>query len=176
MAPLTLRGKALAWLAQREHSRLELEQKLKRYASKIEARVLVIGPVLDALEAAGHLSEARFVESRVNARLARFGNRRIEQELRAKGAAPDEATRAQLRDSELARAKRVFAAKFSRVLPTTDFTKESANESANESNAEPPLAAKERARQVRFLAARGFSAATIAQVLKEAGLPEDLDG
>lgn len=171
MAPLTLRGKALAWLAQREHSRLELEQKLKRYASKIEASALDIGPVLDALEAAGHLSEARFVESRVNARLARFGNRRIEQELRAKGAAPDEATRAQLRDSELARAKRVFAAKFSRVLPTTDFT----NESANESNAEPPLAAKERARQVRFLAARGFSAATIAQVLKEAGLPEDLD-
>jgi len=108
MAPLTLRGKALAWLAQREHSKLELQQKLERYAQRVQANPDDIAPVIDALEAAGHLSETRFIESRVNARLSRFGNRRIEQELRAKGVAPDETLRSQLRDSELMRARRVL--------------------------------------------------------------------
>ena len=167
MASLSLRGKALAWLAQREHSRLELQQKLERYAQRIEANLDDIPPVLDALEAAGHLSQSRFVESRVHARLTRFGNRRIEQELRAKGVTPDEALRAQLRDSELARAEKVFDAKFGR-----DRSRGLSQPSEAETRPSPQL----RARQARFLAARGFSAATVSQVLKRAGaLEEPLD-
>ena len=163
MAALTLRGKALAWLAQREHSRLELQQKLQRYAQKVEANLEDIPAVLDALEAAGHLSRARFIESRVNARLARFGNRRIEQELRAKGVAADDALRAQLRDSELARAQRVFETKFGPGCPLSP---------SPGSLTEAEASAQLRARQARFLAARGFSAETVSQVLRRAHHPE----
>jgi len=164
MVPLTLRGKALAWLAQREHSKLELQQKLERYAQRVQANPDDIAPVIDALEAAGHLSETRFIESRVNARLSRFGNRRIEQELRAKGVAPDETLRSQLRDSELMRARRVFEAKFGR---------QGDRDSAESSHPASKPSAQLRARQARFLAARGFSAATVAQVLKGAGVAEE---
>ena len=172
MASLSLRGKALAWLAQREHSRLELQQKLERYARKVQAGVEDIAPLLDALQAAGHLSDSRFVESRVHARLSRFGNRRIEQELRAKGVVLDEDLRAQLqsqlRESELMRAQRVFEAKFGRSGdPSPDESSDPASEPASKPS--PQL----RARQARFLAARGFSAATVAQVLKGAGVAED---
>jgi regulatory protein len=168
MACLSLRGKALAWLAQREHSRLELQQKLERYARKVQASVEDIAPLLDALQAAGHLSEARFVESRVHARLSRFGNRRIEQELRAKGVVPEETLRAQLRNSELMRAQRVFEAKFGR---SGDASPDESYNAPSEATSKPSL--QLRARQARFLAARGFSAATVAQVLKGAGVDED---
>ncbi len=163
MAPVSLRGKALAWLAQREHSRLELQQKLERYATRVQAHHDEIAPLLDALESAGQLSQARFVESRVHARISRFGNRRIEQELRAKGVTPDETLRAQLRDSELERAQRVFEAKFGR-----NRTLHPGRGPGGEAAASPQL----RARQARFLAARGFSAETVSQVLRQAHHPD----
>jgi regulatory protein len=37
-APLSLRARALGWLAQREHSRLELRRKLMRVLQKEQAR------------------------------------------------------------------------------------------------------------------------------------------
>ena len=108
------------------------------------------------------------MESRVHARLPRFGNRRIEQELRAKGVVPDEALRAQLRNSELLRAQRVFEAKFGR---SGDASPDESFDPASDPTSKP--SPQLRARQARFLAARGFSAATVAQVLKGAGVAED---
>lgn len=157
--PPTLRGRALMWLAQREHSRQELQRKLRHWLREIErsaadfeaapaiaAEAIAaeeIEPLLDALEAAGQLSDARFVESRLHARLARYGNRRIEQELKLHGATPDDAQRQSLKASEVARGRQVWSARFG----------------------SPPSDTAERARQMRFLAARGFTAETIRKVI-----------
>ncbi len=166
----TLRERALMWLAQREHSRQELRRKLLHWLRGIERRAAGvelgvdfdadadaapridasdIEPLLDALQAAGQLSDARFVESRLHARAARYGNRRIEQELKLHGAAPDDDQRQALKASEVARGQRVWAARFG----------------------QPPRDAAERARQMRFLAARGFTPETIRKVI--AGSDED---
>jgi regulatory protein len=157
-APPSLRGRALMWLAQREHSRQELAHKLRRWVKALEARQSLgaqpdmpasvpdagsIESLLDKLQADGHLSDQRFVESRVHARIARFGNRRIEQELRRYGAALDEPGRAELRASEAERARQVWDAKYGR----------------------PAANPAERSRQMRFLAGRGFSADVIRRVV-----------
>jgi regulatory protein len=133
---LSLKARALQWLSQREHSRQELRAKLLRLGGDEQVAVEAL---LDQLAAQGHLSDARFVESRVHARHARFGNRRIELELRQHGLAPDPELRQQLRDTEMARAREVWRKKFGHHA--TD--------------------AAGRARQARFLAARGFSAEVV---------------
>ena len=86
---LSLKGRALAWLAQREHSRSELRGKLLRHLSRQPADEAAepaeaepaVEALLDWLQAHGYLSDERFVESRIHARAARFGNLRIRQEL-----------------------------------------------------------------------------------------------
>ena len=59
-----------------------------------------VDALLDWLAAHRHLSDERFVESRVHARAARYGNLRIRQELAQHGAAIDAATAEQLKSSE----------------------------------------------------------------------------
>jgi len=161
--PTTLRGRALAWLSQREHSRSELRTKLCRWMAKLDDAAAestlrdgaaasagdAIERLLDELEAAGHLSDTRFVDSRVHSREARFGNWRIEQELRQHGLTLDDCTRVDLRASEAQRASSVRAAKFGSLPSTTP----------------------DRARQTRFLAARGFSSEAIRSALR--GEPDD---
>ena len=162
--PLSLKARALRWLAQREHSRQELRRKLVRAArldaaSSVAVRPdvglpddeppkdvgVVVDALLDSLEAAGHLSEQRFVESRIRTRAARFGNRRIEAEIRQHGLDPGVAAIEDLGGSERQRAHRVWARKFG---PSASTDRE------------------ERARQARFLAARGFGADTIRDVVQ----------
>jgi len=153
---LSLKGKALAWLAQREHSRSELRTKLLRHL-KAQADphdeaadpAAVIDPLLDWLEQHRYLSDARFVESRVNVRAGRYGNLRIRQELSRHGVALTAGAEEQLRDSELARAREVWRRKFGEAAPD----------------------AAARAKQMRFLAARGFSAEVIRKVVR--GADED---
>lgn len=129
----SLKDRALRWLARREHSRQELSAKLLRAAADAGATP-EIEALLDQLEASGLLSSARFVENRVHARVARFGNRRIEHELRQHGLVPDAATQDQLRATELTRAREVWRKRFGKLATSP----------------------AERARQARFLAARGF--------------------
>jgi SOS response regulatory protein OraA/RecX len=101
--------------------------------------------LLDWLQANRYLSEERFVESRVHARAGRFGNLRIRQELAQHGVALDTEAAQQLRDTELERCRAVWVRKF---------------------GGEPPADAAARARQMRFLAGRGFSADVIRRVLQ----------
>ncbi len=139
------------WLSQREHSRRELGQKLHRWldaASREDVGTPVssaddIEPLLNALVEAGHLSDDRFVESRIHVRAGRFGNRRIEIELRQHGVELDPESRASLAASETERARRVRHAKFGR----------------------PAADPADRARQARFLAGRGFSSDAIKRAL-----------
>lgn len=130
---ISLKARALRYLSAREHSRLELTRKLARHAQESDD----IEALLDALEAAQLLSEARFSESLVHRRAARFGNNRILSELQSHGIDPDslDAIKAGLAGDEVARARAVRARKFD----------------------VPPLDAAERARQMRFLQQRGFS-------------------
>lgn len=155
---LSLKGRALQLLAQREHSRLELRRKLLRRL-RDDARRDDVGEqgrpadlpseveaVLDWLQAHRYLSDERFVESRVHARAARFGNLRIQQELSQHGVELTPEIACGLRDSERARAREVQQRKFG-SLPATPA---------------------DRARQARFLAGRGFSAEVVWQVLRGA--------
>lgn len=172
-APRSLKARALQYLAQREHSRLELRRKLLPHArSEVEAALAAaadapalraaapvdtapdrVEAVLDWLEAHAYLSQERFVESRVHARAARFGNLRIRQELKQHALAlPAEMAQA-LRSSELERARAVRERKFGAL----------------------PVDAAGRARQARFLMGRGFSPDTIHQALRDAGILPDED-
>ena len=160
----SLKARALQWLSQREHSRAELRRKLLPHAlAELEvaaeaglpapepAPAVRVDALLDWLEAHKYLSQERFVESRVHARAARFGNLRIRQELKQHQLTLSaEAARA-LKDSELQRARAVCARKF----------------------AAAPASAVERAKQARFLAGRGFSPEVIARVLHSAGRSTD---
>jgi regulatory protein len=135
-------------LAQREHSRVELRRKLMPMArtdagGDAAAAAARVEALLDWLEAHEYVSQERFVEDRLHARTARFGNRRIEQELAQHGVELDRDTRARLNESELARARQVWQRKYGH----------------------PPADAAERLRQMRFLAGRGFSAEVVRRVV-----------
>lgn len=165
---LSLKGRALAVLAQREHSEPELRRKLLRHAraeniaasagsgdvhsdhqrvADDEDASTRIDAVIEWLRAHHYLSDERFVESRIHARVSRYGNLRIRQELAQHGLALTADTAQALKDSELERATEVWRRKFG----------------------EPAADAADRARQSRFLAHRGFSAEVIAAVLRRAG-------
>jgi regulatory protein len=141
---LSLKARALRLLAQREHSRSELQAKLARHMEEGED----LPALLDALEAQGLVSAQRVAESVVHQRAARFGTRRVAQELRAKGLDEDlvRATAAQLASTELERARAVWRQRFG--------------------SAPPPATSQERARQMRFLAARGFAAEVVRRVVR----------
>ena len=150
---LSLKGRALRLLSQREHSRAELVRKLSPH----EEVPGELAQALDDLQAKGFIDETRVLESIVNHRAAKLGNGRIKQELQAKGLAPAAVTQAllDLKDSELARAQGVWQKKFG--VPATD--------------------ANERAKHYRFLLTRGFSAEVVRKVVQQSGAPdEDFDG
>jgi regulatory protein len=142
-AKLSLKGRALKYLAQREHSRVELARKLRPHADDPDE----VDAVLEALQAAGWLSEERFVESVLHRKAARLGTARIRQELQGHGLAPEAVAGAveQLRATEVERARAVWARRFGGDAP-----------------ADP----SERARQMRFLAARGFATEVIRRVVR----------
>jgi regulatory protein len=137
----TLRERAIAHLAQREHSRAELGRKLARHADHPDE----VAPLLDELVRRKLLSDERYAEVRANALARKFGARRIAWELRSKGvgnAAIAQATR-DARATELTRARDAWAKRFGR----------------------PPRGAAERAKQIRFLQGRGFSFDTVRRVI-----------
>ncbi len=147
MAPaqaLSLKGRALRLLAGREHSRAELERKLAPH----EEETGQLARALDELQAKGFISQERVIESVIHRRAARFGAARIRQELAGKGLdaqAVSEAL-AGLQRNELERAREVWRRKFGGQAPTDP---------------------RERARQGRFLLARGFASEVVRRVLTD---------
>lgn len=136
------RRRAMDLLARREHSRLELEQKL---AARSFGQAIV-AEVLDDLEREGLLSIDRFVQSFVEARYSRGqGPYRIRRELVARGI---ESAAANLDDERFdwaAKARETRVKRFGPALPSS-------------------LA--EKARQSRFLEYRGFSHDQIKRALE----------
>ena len=139
----TLRARALRLLARREHARAELARKLSPHAESSAA----LEALLDDLSARRLLSDERYVEMRLNARAARFGNARLACELRAQGVAEElVACALAASDDELKRARQVWQRKYGDQSAVPDAT--------------------ERARQTRFLMSRGFSGETIRRMIR----------
>ena len=140
-APISLKGRALRYLAGREHSRAELVRKLARH----EEEPGQIERVLDDLQAKDFISKTQIVASVINRRAASLGGARLRQELQAKGIDPERvrAAVAELKDTELERAQAVWRKRFGEAATDT----------------------KQWARQVRFLMARGFSADVVRSVV-----------
>lgn len=140
----SLIARALRLLSSREHSRAELERKLAPHVSDAEQLVRV----LDALQAKGFINEARVVESVLHRRATKLGAARVKQELLAKGLESTAVAAAmdRLRATELERARAVWCKKFG----------------------QPPQDSGERAKQIRFLANRGFAGDVIRRVVQGA--------
>jgi regulatory protein len=134
---ISLKGRALRYLSAREHSRIELARKLARYAVETDD----IDALLDTLEAANLLSQARFCDSLINRRAQRYGNSRIVAELQSHGVGSEALTgvKATLAEGEVGRAKVVWQRRFGSVA----------------------IDAAGRAKQQRFLQQRGFSQSAI---------------
>ncbi len=150
---LSLRARALQYLARREYSRAELHAKLQPYAQTDDdfEQSDSSGPVdldalLDDLTARGWLSDARAATQLLHAKRSRFGTQRIIHELRQKGIAEEliEAALPALKESELEAAREVWQRKFGTL----------------------PQDAKEKARQMRFMQSRGFGFDVIFKVLR----------
>ena len=139
---LSLRVRAMRYLARREHSRAELHAKLLPYVQEGEN----LEAVLDELEKRNWLSDARAATLFVDTKRGRFGTQRIAHELRQKGIPENLISDAlpQLKETELDAAREVWQRKFGIQ----------------------PQDSKEKAKQVRFLQSRGFSMEVIFKVLR----------
>ena len=145
----TLKQRAVAYLARREHSRAELAKKLSAYGEQEE-----IDSVLNSLQDAKLLSDQRFAAAFVRSRAERFGAGRLRQELRQRGVEDGLVAQELAVDdlpSEIERARLVWKKKFDAQ----------------------PVDAKDWARQARILQGRGFSSDVIRRVLKEADEMQD---
>ncbi|MBW4047052.1 MAG: regulatory protein RecX [Proteobacteria bacterium] len=146
----SLRARALRLLATREYSRIELERKLARTIKPSESEsapdLAVLAALLDELQALGLLDEQRFAESLARRRQAKYGSQRIALELRSHGLDGDLVDRVlgAQREPELLRAQHILHRRYP----------------------EPAATAQERARQQRFLLARGFGREVVMQAIR----------
>lgn len=145
---LSLKNRALHYLSLREHSRLELGRKLARHAEEDDN----VEALLDFLEKAKFLSCERFSEALVRRRSESYGNSRIMAELQTHGLDPQllAQSKSELAESEVARACTVWQKKFGHHV----------------SDEGEPITADQRAKQIRFLAQRGFSSNAIRAALR----------
>ena len=140
---ISLKARALRYLAMREHSRIELQKKLKRHQGEHDN----LETLLDQLEQQGYLSNDRFTESFLRRQQQRLGNARIFHDLQ----------KHQLNDEQLSKArKELNNTEFERALGVWQrkYHKSSSNP-------------EERLKQMRFLQQRGFSFDTINAVMKQ---------
>lgn len=148
----SLKARAIGLLSRREHSRSELRRKLAPHTEDPAE----LDTLLDELQQGNWLSQERFAENLVHRRAPRHGTRRIMQELRQHQLPEDTLAdlEQKLRDTEIERARAVWAKRFSAR----------------------PADPKEYARQLRYMAARGFTADTLRRVLahEDGELPDDL--
>ena len=148
----SLAATAVRMLARREYGRAELTERLvMRGASREE-----VDGVLDELERQGYLSDARFAHAVVAQKTGHYGKRAIAHALRERRVAPEaaaDALRALEGADELALATSLWQRRYG----------------------QPPRDERDKARQVRFLLARGFSTSVALKVLRAAGA-RDVNG
>ncbi|MBF6990751.1 MULTISPECIES: recombination regulator RecX [Cupriavidus] len=142
--PLSLKARAVGYLSRREHSRAELARKLAPHAESPEQ----LEQLLDALERENWLSNQRFADSLVHRRGARYGAARVMQEAKTHKLDSEQLGELQerLRATETERAREVWRKRFG----------------------VPPDTPEARARQIRFMVARGFSRAVVSKIIQGA--------
>ncbi len=152
-AALSLKGRALRLLAAREHSRAELERKLKPVAREL-GQLDQLGSILDDLAARDFINEGRVAESLLNRRAAKLGSARLRQELNQKGLGREDVDMAMqsLQSTELERARQVRVKKFG----------------------QDAAQGKDGARQMRFLLSRGFSADIVRKALQGVEIEDEI--
>ncbi|HEX7271155.1 MAG TPA: regulatory protein RecX [Casimicrobiaceae bacterium] len=136
--------RAVRLLARREFARAEIEQRLvaEGFArSDIDA-------ALDELATLGYLSDARYARALARQKAGRYSSRNIAKELRAKGV-DAQTIEAAMADAEIDDAAALAS------LWTRRFGHAPGDE-------------REKARQVRFLQARGFALSAILKLLRDA--------
>lgn len=144
--PRSLMARGIDALSRREYSRKELREKLVQ-ALEAGQSASEVDAVLDELESKKYLSNERYARSRVRMRSARYGNRRLAYELAMKGIDAEEVQEAlQEAGDEFERAWAVWSRRYGN----------------------PPEDYKEKTRQARFLAARGFGFDMIERVFDKA--------
>jgi len=142
VAKPSLREQAIRFLARREYARSELEQRLAAKGGERDA----IRAVLDALVAEGYLSDVRYAHAVVAQKSGRHSRRGIVASLKAKGVDPQDIALA-VAETELdddAALRALWQRRFG----------------------EPPTDERAKARQVRFLQARGFALSAILKFLR----------
>ena len=112
-----------------------------------------LAKALDDLEQHGLLSDVRTADALLLAKAPRYGSRRLKQMLQAKSLDAElvSQTLVRARESEFDRARAVWLRRFGA----------------------PPTDPRERARQQRFMLARGFEASVIDRVLKDASRADE---
>ncbi len=153
---ISLRARALQYLARREYSRAELAAKLRPYA-QVEDDFEQLQPVdleslLDGLVESGYLSDERAATQLLHARRPRFGTQRITHEMHQKGLSEELIADAMPAHnvSEPGTARDVWQRKFGSF----------------------PQDAKEKAKQMRFLQSRGFGFDVIFKVLQSSDVED----
>jgi regulatory protein len=139
---LSLLGRAINYLSIREYSESELRKKLSTLAESEDELNLVI----EKLKAKSFLSDNRFLESFVARKSKKYGTRKIAQELQLHQLDPD-----------------LVSAELKKVRATEPQTCYELWEKKYGQLATEP---KELAKQIRFLASKGFSQDTIMRVVK----------
>jgi regulatory protein len=126
---------AVRLLAQREHSRFELAQKIRQ---RLECDSHTLDQVLDKLQEMGYLDDARYAAAFIRSSVSRGrGPQRISYELREHGV-------------DIAIASHALAE------ADVDWHELAVEQRLKKFGGEIPADYKERARQSRFLAGRGF--------------------
>ena len=142
MVARTVKAQAIRLLARREYGRAELESRLVGGgADRAEVR-----STLNDLLAQGLLSDQRFARAVVSKKAGNYARRSIAGELKAKGIAPDDVDDA-LREADIDD-DGALAALWERRF------------------GQLPASEREKARQVRYLQARGFSLSAIFKLLR----------
>ncbi|MBM3344224.1 MAG: regulatory protein RecX [Betaproteobacteria bacterium] len=150
----TLRSRALRLLARRDWSQQALRERLQTHVAEGGAEDLEA--LLNEFTDRGWISDARYAEAVVRQRKDRYGKAAIARRLKQAGvsdAAITQAVGALDADHEFQTARALWRRKF-RQSPRDD---------------------KEKARQIRFLQARGYSLALALRVLKNGGADNDSD-
>jgi regulatory protein len=147
-----IRRHALFLLTRRDHTRLELTQKLSRKQYPAED----IATIIQALENAGLINENRFAESYIHYRRAKgYGPRRLAMELQSKGVTD------------------TVIAQHLEMADNAWFT-DAHNAWRKQFKGRQPSDPQTRARQLRFLYNRGFTQDQILSVFKQHKI-EELD-
>jgi regulatory protein len=147
---VAVRRTAMDLLARREHGRVELTRKLRQRGALPE----MIETALDRLTEEGLLSESRYLESFVSYRArSGYGPLRIREELSQRG----------LQRSDIELALRESGIDWQEQLEDTWRRKFSGH---------LPIDARERAKQGRFLAYRGYSMEMISRLFSGRGIDD----